>query len=160
MRPAPALYQRPRLLGAWTLVLALGGTALSAHAMLPGEMMEMGDHHDEQQMAGTATAGAQVPLVCVQRGDPATGTSRRVTATAETANDLGGVVLSAGPCAEQAAVSDTRSNQYDITHLPETLLRGGIPQSPLQTVVQVILAAFIAVLEASGHTPYGIHAHI
>jgi len=116
--------------------------------MLPGEMtggrMEMEDMHKSDAVA-TVSDAAQ--LACVQRTDPVTGTVQYVTATLDAASQLGGTSITPGPCqSEKKRAGGDRVTRYGVGYLPETLLRGGVPQSVLQTVMQVIFSAFYTVL--------------
>ena len=138
------------------LLAALSAGIPDARAMLPEEMT--GEHMDmptEEMRESDVTTPVSVDashLVCVRWTDPATGAAQLVTMTIDAASKLGATnIVALGPCQSgEETATGGRSMRYGVGYLPEAILHSGVPQSVLQTVMQVIFSAFYTVLNVGG----------
>jgi len=127
-------------------IITSGIFPFAAHAMLPEEMT--GGRMETEEPTATTTVSDAPQLVCVQRTDPVTGAVQYVTATLDAASQLSGTSIAPGPCqSEKKRAGGDDVTHYGIGYLPEPILRAGVPQSFLQTVIQVIFSAFYIVLD-------------
>lgn len=105
--------------------------------------MEMGPGHQPESPHA---------LVCVRQKDPPTGEAAELTFTLESASRLNLPILREGACGERAAAkpaessSPPSSSEQNTGAVIEYLLRTGVPETFLQTVVQMIYGTLLKLL--------------
>lgn len=97
-------------------------------------------------------SGGPHALVCVRQEDPQTGEAAELTFTLESASRLNLPILREGACGEREAAKPAESfsppthSEQNTGAVVEYLLRTGVPETFLQTVVQMIYGTLLKLL--------------